>query len=35
MCDLDPTWTHPLLDKTAEELLKEVDNEGTEYDGNI
>ena len=35
MCDLDPTWTHPLLDKTAEELLKEADNEGTEYDGNI
>ena len=34
MCDLDPTWTHPLLEKTALELLADADNEGMEFDGN-
>ncbi|MCK5347125.1 MAG: 2-amino-4-hydroxy-6-hydroxymethyldihydropteridine diphosphokinase [Candidatus Heimdallarchaeota archaeon] len=35
MCDIDTNWMHPVLNKTALELLADTDNEGREFNGCI
>ena len=35
MCDINSKWMHPVLDKTAQELLDVTDNKGREFNGCI
>jgi len=35
LCDLNPDWLHPTLDKTAHQLLSELPEGGRKYDENI
>ncbi|MCD4658244.1 MAG: 2-amino-4-hydroxy-6-hydroxymethyldihydropteridine diphosphokinase [Planctomycetes bacterium] len=35
MCDIDSNWKHPVLNKTAGELLADTGNEGREFNGSI